>query len=516
MDNRPASIKNFLATACEAGHRPHRHLPAPRLTPRSRSRTSSARSPSSCRPATSGTWARPRSAPTLRRAAAVHPISDLQIEYSLISRGIEDEVLPPRASSASGIIIAYGVLTRTDLRALEHRDAATSPTSAHDCPGSAGTTSTATWRWSTRAARGRRRRGATVAQLAIAWVLHQATTSSPSSARAPPRPPSEALAAAELQLSATDPSRSRPQSRLTQPPVPATTPRRWLHSTASADRMDAPGSSPATRSSTPARRSCATTARPRPPSWTSPAHCRSATARSTGTSPEPTWRRGRPTLASIGSAPPRPDRRRTRRRLHATSPLAGHPVHHQAADGHQRPRAVRDVPPAHPAARAVTAAHVDRLAGQLARIVDSGITTGECRALRPGQHRTRPCTQQHASTTLPSTSEWHDPDLRAQLETVCTLLRAASPPPHSNSWTLPTRRPDASRPPARRSATHEGRLVRRFPTTGRGTAHRCDGRATFQPPSSPPAGAVHPASPRQIDHGGALRHTGMDTPRDGG
>ncbi len=31
---------------------------------------------------------------TLRRAAAVHPISDLQIEYSLISRGPEQEILP--------------------------------------------------------------------------------------------------------------------------------------------------------------------------------------------------------------------------------------------------------------------------------------------------------------------------------------------------------------------------------------------------------------------------------------
>jgi len=32
---------------------------------------------------------------TLRRAAAVQPISDLQIEYSLFSRGIEDAILPP-------------------------------------------------------------------------------------------------------------------------------------------------------------------------------------------------------------------------------------------------------------------------------------------------------------------------------------------------------------------------------------------------------------------------------------
>ena len=40
-------------------------------------------------------------ADTIRRAAAVHPIADLQIEYSLISRGIERRSCPPAASSAS-------------------------------------------------------------------------------------------------------------------------------------------------------------------------------------------------------------------------------------------------------------------------------------------------------------------------------------------------------------------------------------------------------------------------------
>jgi aryl-alcohol dehydrogenase-like predicted oxidoreductase len=50
-------------------------------------------------------------AETTRRAAATHPISDLQIEYSLISRGIEDEILP--ACRELGIAItAYGVLSR--------------------------------------------------------------------------------------------------------------------------------------------------------------------------------------------------------------------------------------------------------------------------------------------------------------------------------------------------------------------------------------------------------------------
>jgi aryl-alcohol dehydrogenase-like predicted oxidoreductase len=50
-------------------------------------------------------------AQTLRRAAAVHPITDLQIEYSLISRGIEPEILP--VCRELGIAItAYGVLSR--------------------------------------------------------------------------------------------------------------------------------------------------------------------------------------------------------------------------------------------------------------------------------------------------------------------------------------------------------------------------------------------------------------------
>src|SRR5215217_6159344 len=50
-------------------------------------------------------------AETIRRAAAVHPICDLQIEYSLISRSLEREILP--ACRELGIAItAYGVLSR--------------------------------------------------------------------------------------------------------------------------------------------------------------------------------------------------------------------------------------------------------------------------------------------------------------------------------------------------------------------------------------------------------------------
>ncbi len=51
------------------------------------------------------------SARTLRRAAGLHPIAALQIEYSLLSRGIESEILP--AARELGIpVVAYGVLSR--------------------------------------------------------------------------------------------------------------------------------------------------------------------------------------------------------------------------------------------------------------------------------------------------------------------------------------------------------------------------------------------------------------------
>ncbi|MBK1663866.1 aldo/keto reductase [Rhodospirillum rubrum] len=48
---------------------------------------------------------------TIARAAAVHPICDLQIEYSLISRGIEEAILP-RCRELGIAITAYGVLSR--------------------------------------------------------------------------------------------------------------------------------------------------------------------------------------------------------------------------------------------------------------------------------------------------------------------------------------------------------------------------------------------------------------------
>jgi aryl-alcohol dehydrogenase-like predicted oxidoreductase len=50
-------------------------------------------------------------AETIRRAHAVHPISDLQIEYSLISRGVEGDILDTCRELGIGVT-AYGVLSR--------------------------------------------------------------------------------------------------------------------------------------------------------------------------------------------------------------------------------------------------------------------------------------------------------------------------------------------------------------------------------------------------------------------
>jgi aryl-alcohol dehydrogenase-like predicted oxidoreductase len=50
-------------------------------------------------------------AATIRRAHAVHPVSDLQIEYSLISRGPETGIFPLLEELGIGVT-AYGVLSR--------------------------------------------------------------------------------------------------------------------------------------------------------------------------------------------------------------------------------------------------------------------------------------------------------------------------------------------------------------------------------------------------------------------
>jgi aryl-alcohol dehydrogenase-like predicted oxidoreductase len=58
---------------------------------------------------------------TARRAQAVHPISDAQLEYSVVSRGIEAKILPALRSLGIGVT-AYGVLSRGLLSGSRPKD----------------------------------------------------------------------------------------------------------------------------------------------------------------------------------------------------------------------------------------------------------------------------------------------------------------------------------------------------------------------------------------------------------
>jgi aryl-alcohol dehydrogenase-like predicted oxidoreductase len=107
---------------------------------------------------------------TIRRAAAVHPISDLQIEYSVLSRDIENDILGTCRELGIGIT-AYGVLSRgligANRQQFENGERAATGPRAQGA--NLDTNLELVARLETVAAR----YGITVAQLAIAWVAAQ-------------------------------------------------------------------------------------------------------------------------------------------------------------------------------------------------------------------------------------------------------------------------------------------------------------------------------------------------------
>jgi aryl-alcohol dehydrogenase-like predicted oxidoreductase len=109
----------------------------------------------------------------VRRAHAVHPVSDLQIEYSLLSRGIEEEILPTCRELGIGVT-AYGVLSRGLLSGhwSKEREGSLTP---HDFRASAprftGENLTRNLALAEALRALAETKDATVAQLAIAWVL---------------------------------------------------------------------------------------------------------------------------------------------------------------------------------------------------------------------------------------------------------------------------------------------------------------------------------------------------------
>jgi aryl-alcohol dehydrogenase-like predicted oxidoreductase len=107
---------------------------------------------------------------TIRRAAAVHPIADLQIEYSLMSRGIEAHILPTVRELGLGIA-AYGVLSRGLIsESLRAGQLAADDLRSHS-PRFQGENLDRNRALVERLAAIAATKGITVAQLAIAWSL---------------------------------------------------------------------------------------------------------------------------------------------------------------------------------------------------------------------------------------------------------------------------------------------------------------------------------------------------------
>lgn len=141
---------------------------------------------------------------TIRRAAATAPIADLQIEYSLITRGIEESILPTVRELGIGVT-AYGVLSRglisghfSSDRELAAGDFRTmSPRFQGD-----------NLRHNLSLVESLRvvaeQKGATVAQTAIAWVLSRGEDIVPLVGARRPDRLAESLGALDLTLDADD------------------------------------------------------------------------------------------------------------------------------------------------------------------------------------------------------------------------------------------------------------------------------------------------------------------------
>ncbi len=111
------------------------------------------------------------SADTVLRAHAVTPVSDLQIEYSLISRGIEKDILP-RLRAAGIAVTAYGVLSR-GLISNAALSGQVSGGHRQMFPRFSGENFRNNLKLVQALADIGEKRGASAAQLAIAWVLRQ-------------------------------------------------------------------------------------------------------------------------------------------------------------------------------------------------------------------------------------------------------------------------------------------------------------------------------------------------------
>src|SRR6266542_2312489 len=139
----------------------------------------------------------------IRRAQAVHPISDLQIEYSLVSRGPEARIFPLLEQLGIGVT-AYGVLSRgllTDSPPTGQRDLR-----AH-LPRFAGENQKRNQRLVEALGEVAAAKGLRPSQLAIAWVLAKSRNIVPVVGARTRKQLAESLGALEVTLSAEEVAR---------------------------------------------------------------------------------------------------------------------------------------------------------------------------------------------------------------------------------------------------------------------------------------------------------------------
>ncbi len=137
---------------------------------------------------------------TIRRAQAVHPITDLQIEYSLISRGPEEKIFPALKELGMGVT-AYGVLSRGLLSGSKPAEAG--DFRAH-LPRFSGGNGVRNRKLVEALSTIAGERGLSSVQLAIAWVLAKGESIVPVIGARKRTQLAEALAALDVQLSASD------------------------------------------------------------------------------------------------------------------------------------------------------------------------------------------------------------------------------------------------------------------------------------------------------------------------
>jgi aryl-alcohol dehydrogenase-like predicted oxidoreductase len=143
-------------------------------------------------------------AATIRRAHTVHPIADLQIEYSLISRAVEGDILPTLRELGIGLT-AYGVLSRGLISGHWSAGHTAGPGDSRDF---SPRFSSGNVEHNLALVEALRRvaeaKGCTVAQLAIAWVAAQGEDIVPLVGARTRERLAEALPAMELNLTADD------------------------------------------------------------------------------------------------------------------------------------------------------------------------------------------------------------------------------------------------------------------------------------------------------------------------